>query len=195
MMPVTLLPLSRNDRKFYEEFCMGIYLKDSSCEFAAALHLGLGLLYPMVALMNEGQMRHVGIREVDGMFRDARGVASLEEFGKPFGLKPPYDLRNVSLEDLRTERIVLDENIERALGMAQMLWPDLQWMQGPLCKARSFVLELEKLSRKHGGWVHSLGTSLPILSLTEDGEEGYALGSALHGSSYCFNRRFAKNEE
>src|SRR3989344_5459224 len=148
MTPVTLLPLSRNDRKFYEEFCMGIYLKDSSYEFA-----------------------------------------------EPFGLKPPYNLRNVSLEDLRTERIVLDENIERALGMAQMLWPDLQWMQGPLCKARSFVLELEKLSRKHGVWVHSLGTSLPILSLTQDGEEGYALGSALHGSSYCLNRRFVQNEE
>lgn len=166
---------------------------DGECyAFALALHRGLG--WPMVGLMDGKVIRHAAAQPALRTLQlyDVRGVTNLfgEEFGRPFGIKPPYDLREVSEEDLRAVRPIHERTIERAAYWAEVMWPHWPWKQGYAIRAKAFADDLEKLSRKHGLWIRSVTPTLrPVLARSKGDELGYTISMTDGDTAFTIDRR------
>ena len=115
-MSTTFVSLAKCDQGASEvlgNMCRARYLNGECYAFAIAMHRATG--FPMVGLVGELQKKttviHAAVLNPEGKFFDARGVVSEEEFGKPFGYKPPYRLKQVSEPDLRDIRPVDEHEI------------------------------------------------------------------------------------
>lgn len=179
--------LSENDRDSIHQLIKTIYLDGECYAFAIALHRNLG--WPMHALKVGRILRHVAVRGPDGYFYDARGRFEDAVFAKPFAnVGKSYSIVPVSEGQLYDKRPISDLSIDRASGMAQIIWPDLPWLTSTF-RQRSllFLKELESLCRKHGVWIRS---SLPTSGIIIDeshGDEGFQIQLALTGQ-YFFDR-------
>lgn len=167
------------------------YLDGECYEFAAALHALTG--WPMIGIRSEEYpIRHAVVRDPEGRFWDIRGPVGEKALGRPFGLRPPYGLREVTLADLRAVRPVFDESIHVAAQFAEVLFPDLPCLPDSRReRAKKFAEELEKLSRRYGFWIRSAVPAehvWPKLAAHEGDEEGYALRPTHDGLAFSLNR-------
>lgn len=188
-MSTVLKPLDSESVEVLHGICLGTYLDGQCYEFAIALHRKLGL--PMVGLIDGGTIRHALLRHTDGSLRDVRGVVSLLEVGKPFGIQQPYNLRDISEADILKVRPVRENGIDTAIHLAELIWPDLQW-NGEAKKVTAFVEELEVLSRKHGIWIRAAyPTAMPVLSEAFGEELGYTITPTANAGGYLLDRRLS----
>jgi len=170
-------------RDLYE----GMFLHGSCYIFAIALHEGLG--WPLVGLFVKKNgvelIDHAGVRSPDGRIFDVRGFVSEEEFGGPY-TNPPYDMREVSKEDLnRSEHF-----IRRARHIAEILHPELPWKETYVSGVTVFADELEALCRKHNKWIRSpIAAHAPQLQEGNGNETGYELLPTIDGLGYIINCR------
>lgn len=191
-MTVICEPASGEMMEFFRGMCKGIYLDGECFAFAIALHQGLN--WQMVGLIVSGEIRHIAVRNPadNGLF-DARGSVIEEEFGRPFGAKPPYELRNVGERELYDAQSVQDISVRRARRMAEILWPDFPWENSMKSKIRAFAKDLEKISQKHGLWIRAMVPAFPPLLDEGYGDEGgYVVCPAGDGATYSINRHLNK---
>lgn len=169
---------------------------DGACyEFAIGVHRATSL--PMVGLMQdvEGQeIRHAVISLSYGRYFDIRGFVDEEEVGQPFGLSPPYTLKPIDEEGMRTIRPVHEYNIVRAAQIAQMLWPDdLPWVESSLLnRVGKFLDELESLCERHGLFIHASAPSLtwwPIIAEKTEIDGNYVFRPLVNSPSFIFGRK------
>lgn len=162
---------------------------DGEC-YAFAIALSRGLGWPMMGLIHKNEIRHAAVLTPDEKFWDARGAVNEAEFGKPFGVLPPYDLRPITEDDLQRVKPVHEYLMESILKKAQIVWPNLPWKADALkYRVLLFAKELEELSRKHGLWIYgSFPTALPVITEGQGNETGYELKPTIDGSSFFFNR-------
>ena len=163
---------------------------DGNCyEFALALHRDFG--WPMVGLMDGSVPRHVLIRDPDGVLRDVRGRLEKTEIGRPFGMRPPYDLQDITEKDILKTRPVRERSIATARQLAEKVWPELPWKSTEAARMKAFADELETLSRKHGLWIRSaIPAAPPMISEGDDMEAGYTLVPTVNCGGYQIDRRF-----
>lgn len=184
-MPTMFNNLCEKDRKSLQNVALGLYLEGECYSFAIALHRGLG--WPIVGLMKENLIWHAGVRCPDGKIHDVRGPLSEEKFGRHF-LSPPYNIKEVSVDDLLKTRPVHEVLIDRARQFAENIWPELPWINSYAAKVKAFADELEKLSIKHGVWFSS--TTTPAALFRGEGDEkGYEVHTSLTGGAHTIKRR------
>lgn len=197
-MPAIIRTLYEEDTESTEalrDMCVQTFLDGECYAFATALHEGLG--WPMIGLMDGDVIRHVAVQSPDGKLYDARGLIKEEEFGLggPFGLRPPYDLRRVSVGDLvRTGEPseFRARTVRRARMVAEAIWPELPWQDSFATRVTAFANELEALSRKHGLWIRSpVPAAAPVLAIGDDAEGGYKLRPTADGTTFTIDRYFA----
>lgn len=197
-MPAIMTALSEADRE--ELHLSNMIFLDGECyAFAAALNRITS--WPIVGLMTTDPELgyvpyHVGVRDPDGRFRDFRGVVDDDTFGAHFGLRQPYDLRELTLEDLRAIRPVAERMITYALALIEHLWPELPVrINGNTARAHRFAAELEKLCQAHGVWftTNAGGTAhWPFMTFDDDLAQGIELRPSLTGNTFFFNRHFGR---
>jgi hypothetical protein len=154
----------------------------------------------MIGLMDGKVICHVAVQDPNGNMYDARGPIKEAEFGLggPFGLKPPYNLREVSAGDLvrpgePPEARV--RSVRRARGLAEAIWPELPWQDSLAARATAFADELEILSRKHKLWIRSpVPAAAPVLAMGGDDEGGYALHPTIDGITFTIDRYFSSRK-
>ncbi len=130
----------------------GFYLHGWCYSFAAGLHSLTG--WTMIGLMEEDVILHAGVKDQKGQIRDIRGIVSESDFGQPYGKRPPYILREVTLEDFRAVKPVTDHEIATAIRCAELMWPDLPRTETCLrTRVERFTNDLERISRQHGFWI------------------------------------------
>ena len=188
-MPTLLKPLEKEDYERLHTMLIGMCL-DGYC-YALAIAFSRGIGWPMVGLMQDNVIRHAAVIEPDGTFWDARGrITDEAEFGRPFNIQPPHDLRLVFEDDLNAFKPVGEAMIASVLRKAQFLWPELPWKEGTLrTRALAFAEELESLSRKHGLWLRGcFPATPPVLAEGYDDEVGYKLEPTVDGLSYTIDR-------
>lgn len=174
------------DWKMLHSIFSGKFLEGECYAFATALHQGLG--WPIVGLMKEDVIWHAGVRSPEGVLRDVRGDLSEREFGSYF-LTPPFVLRDVLVADLYATRPIDGQFIKRARQMAEVLWPDLPWLDSAASRAIAFADELEVLSRKHGLWIcGSVPADPPCLFQACGDEGGYQVRPMVGGFSHTIYR-------
>lgn len=175
---------------------------DGQCyELAVALHRSAGL--PLVGLWSAtasgddgvpGTWRHAAVRFGDDYF-DARGPVTEQEFGRPFGESPPWNVRDITEADLLAVRPIRENSVETAAKFAQMAWPELPWNETSFqSRMAAFLLDLEALSRQHGIWVRSpYPAAAPVLAEGDDDEAGYAARLTSNGLSVSFDRTYDRS--
>lgn len=173
--------------------CLAIYLDGECYAFATALHEGLG--WPMVGVMQDGIIRHVAVRDPKGVLHDVRGSVSDREFGEPFNITPPYNLKRVDAADLvRTGEPaeVRARSVAMARRWAEKLWPELPWIDSEAMRTTAFCDELEKLCRKHGLWIRApYPAGRPVLAIGEGDEKGFTIYPMDDGFGFTIERRLA----
>lgn len=182
-------PAGQEDRDILHELCLGLYLHDECYAFAIALHQGLE--WPIVGLMDGKIVIHAGVRSPEGRLHDVRGRLGEEEFGSPF-LSPPFTLCDVDPSQLYAIRPIDDLSIARARRSAEVIWPDLPWIDSFASRAKVFTDELELLCRKHGLWMWNQPGSPTRLSQGDGSEGGYALRPSAEGSAMLIERYFSQ---
>jgi hypothetical protein len=192
-MPTMVRKLDRDEEhETLRDLFKGPYLEGECYAFAIALHQGLG--WPMLGLMNKEVVRHVAVRSPDGKLFDARGFVLEEQFGRPFSFAPPYDLSEVTLEDLVRKgesNETRAHSVRSARRVAELLWPELPWKDSLALRAYAFANELEALSRKHKFWIRApVPADPPVLAVGEDDEGGYELCPTMDGFAFTINRYF-----
>lgn len=196
-MPTIISALLEEDSESHEilrDTCIRIFLDGECYAFAIALHKGLG--WPMIGLMDGDVIRHVTVQRPDGKMHDARGFIKEEKFGLgcPFGLKPPYDLKEVTIDDLVRigEPLEVRANtVRRARMIAEAIWPELPWLDNFATRVTAFANELEALSRKHGLWIRSpVPAAAPVLAIGDNDEGGYKLRPTVCGTTFTIDRYF-----
>lgn len=189
-MSVIVTELDEQTRSALQTLCLG-FLHGECYAFAIAVHRGTGL--PMVGLIKDNEIYHAGIKLGNGSLHDARGPVSEEEFGKPFSVSPLYELKEVEERDLYNTRLITDGSIERATEFAEILWPELPWLNTYASRVMAFATALEALGREHGFWIRgAVEAALPILSEMREGVAGYTL-SMSDTMSFRITRRLAPN--
>jgi hypothetical protein len=79
--------------------------------------------------------------------------------------------------------------IKRAWQLAEVMWPDLPWIDTTTAKVVAFADELEELCRKHGLWIYGgVPADPPRLYLGGGDEGGYELFPTIDGSTHTINR-------
>ena len=187
-MTIRLKKIEPENYEILHSMIVGACLDGDCYTLAIALSRGTG--WPMIGLMENNIVRHAAVHNPDGMFWDARGAVSEEQFGQPFGTPPPYNLKPVTEVELVAIKPISEFAIDFVLKMSQAIWPDLPWKPDTL-KARVifFVEELEELSRKHNLWIYGcIPTSLPMIAEGQGDESGYKLEPTMDGLSYTINR-------
>jgi hypothetical protein len=189
-MPTWLKSLAKADLQRICDGIRAVHLDGECYALAIALHRGLG--WPMLGLMHENVIRHAVVSRPKSGFWDARGHISERRLGEPFGLQPPYTLRDITEDDLRQQRPVHELGISRASKMAAIVWPHLPWKEGTLQKrVLAFLDDLEAVSRKHNLWVRGpVPTCLPIIAEGDNDEGGYVMTPTDDGLGYVFDRYF-----
>lgn len=187
-MAVILEPLLKEDREMFYSMLRGTYLDGECYAFAIALHRGLG--WPMEGLMQGKVIRHAAVRSPDGSLHDVRGFISDHEFGSPF-LEPPYVIRAIEEYELFDARTIEDGSIANARRTAELIWPELPWVETNADKCAAFASDIEAVSRKHGLWIRGAVPAQSPLIAAECGEEGgYRLRSTLDGITFTLERYF-----
>ena len=185
--------LGKEAAETLKDLCTGTFLHGECYAFAIALHRETD--WPIIGLMQGETIHHVAVRSPDGMLYGARGLFSEIEFGEPFAPLSSYDLREISEEDLRARRPVHERVIERALEVAEMLWPEFPWKDSLRSRIMAFADDLEELSRKHGFWICAMpSVGAPVLVRADGEESGYTFTLTDTGLSYCLDRRFGQSE-
>lgn len=191
-MPTRIEKLDRESVEVLHNMSASVYLDGECYAFATALHEGLG--WPIIGLMNGDEIRHVAVRGPDGIIYDVRGKVSEKEFGKPFGLSFPYELREVTVEELRRSDEsdeVRHRSVAMARKMAEVIWPELPWKDSAAQRTRVFCDELEALCRKHHLWIRSpYPAAKPVLAIGEDDEGGYETCLTADGLMFTVDRYF-----
>ena len=187
-MPTILhkLEQSEEDHKMLYDAYRCIFLEGECYAFAMALNQGLG--WPMVGLMKGNVIWHAGVRSPDGRIHDVRGLLMEEEFGTYFGL-PASAIREITSDELYATRPVHEFTIKRARNLAEVLWPDLPWIESSAARVTAFADELEALCRKHGFWICAGVPADPPRLFPSFGEEGgYEVSPTIDGLAYTINR-------
>ncbi|MDB5244224.1 MAG: hypothetical protein JWN18_94 [Parcubacteria group bacterium] len=187
-MPTLIHTLDENpqDKKMLHDlYCSG-FLEGECYAFAIALNDGLD--WPLVGLMKGDVVWHAGVWAPDGLIYDARGPLSKDAFARHF-LLHPYDIRDVTTHELYATRPIDERSIKKARRLAEVLWPDLPWIDSAVAKVKAFADELEALSRKHGLWVcGNVPANTPILFAGYGDEGGYEVRPNSLGLNYSINR-------
>lgn len=189
-MPTILKELQKRDAEHLHAMAEGIFLDGECYAFAIALHRNTG--WPIVGLIRVDVIRHAGVRCPDGRLHDVRGPVFEEEFGLPFSVPAPYELREITEHDLYAAREIKTMAIDLASRIAQALWPDLPWkIDSSQKKALAFLHDLEEISRRHGIWIRSAVPGCPPrLSHQEGSEGGYVLVPTIDALTYTIDRYF-----
>lgn len=192
-MPITIEHLEETIAQELTDWLLGVYLDGECYALAIALHRNLG--WPIVGLMQRGTVRHALVRNTgNGILYDARGPVPEKKLGAPFGISPPYTLKEITESNLKKIRIVQDLSIARALDVAQRVWLDLPWQNSMQERARKFAEELERLSRKHNIWIRArVPATAPVLLLGEGNETGYTLSPFISGAICSIDRTLGSN--
>ena len=185
-------PGTRNWKALHRT-CLSMYLDGKCYAFATALHQGLG--WPIIGLIiAKGVIRHVGVQGPDGELYDARGFVPKGKFEEPFGFPCPYDLRPVTINDLRRAGESCEErerSVRMARKMAETLWPELPWKESLAGRVSAFASELEELSRKHGLWIRSpVPAAAPLIAVDDEDAEGYILRPTVEGIAFTIDRYY-----
>jgi hypothetical protein len=189
-MPTILHTLEQcpEDHEMLHDLFRGVFLEGECYAFAMALNQGLG--WPMVGLMKGDVIWHAGVRSLEGRIHDVRGYVTEDEFGGYF-LSPPFNLREITADELYATRPVDDYTIKRARQLAEVLWPELPWIESHAMKVKAFADELEALSRKYGFWICAGVPADPPRLFTGAGEEGgYIVRPTMDGQAHTINRYF-----
>jgi len=170
------------------------FLVEGRCQcYTFAIALSRGLNWPIIGLMEGDVISHAVLIGSDGMYWDARGPVTEGELGKPFGILPPYKVQQINEKDLMTAGSVSEVDIDSISRKAQAIWPGLHWGKKTL-KSRmlAFAADLERISRKHGLWIHGFIPNFPPAIAEGEGDEaGYRVETNLDGS-YAINRVIGK---
>ncbi|MBP9827837.1 hypothetical protein KBC55_01655 [Patescibacteria group bacterium] len=185
--------LEGDDWKTLHALIIGRCLDGQCYEFAAALQRLTG--WSLWALRtHEHHMRHVLVRDSEGTLWDARGpLRDAREIGWPFGVREPYDLREITFEEMTQVRLVEEHAIEACALVIEVLWPNLVRCDSRLRRQEAFVRDLEELSRKHNIWIRAPAEAQhvwPALAEGIGGETGYTMAPTLDANAYYINRRF-----
>jgi hypothetical protein len=161
-------------------FAVSLFLRGECYAFAIALNQGLG--WPLVGLMAGDTVWHAGVRSPDGKIHDVRGLLTKEEFEEEFGadfLSPTFSIREITEGELHAVGPISDHSVKMARQLAEVLWPDLPWVETQAMNARAFADELEVLSRKYGLWIcGGIPTQPPCLFVGDGDEYGYLVRAA-----------------
>ena len=192
-MTILIERLGKEADEFLRQMCKGIYLDGECYAFAIALHRRIG--WPIVGLLDDETVRHAVVScdslHIDDEYFDARGGVVEVDLGRPFEMRPPYNLQYVTEEDLFAIRPIQDASIHRAARMAELLWPDLPWKNSWVSKIRAFAEDLESVSRKHGLWIRTaVPGSPPMLAEAGGDESGYLFRPTDDSMTYSVNRYF-----
>jgi len=186
---VTFHPFSKEERERFYEMCRALFTDGECYAFALALHRGLG--FPLVGLMSGKVIRHAGVRTPGGALMDIRGEVSPEEFGDPCEVPLPYEIKEITEEDLKAQRPVQERAIENAMLLIEKIWPGLPGWRGSdfRRRAQAFMEGLEELSRKHGVFIRApFPTTRPVLCDVFGDEQGYAVWPTLNNHEFFFDR-------
>ncbi len=190
-MTTILHKLEQNpeDHELLRSLFRSTYLDGECYAFAIALHRGLN--WPIVGLMKGDVVWHAGVRSPDDRVHDIRGFLTEDEFGGHF-LSPPFTFHNVSESDLLAIRPVHDYTIKHARRLAEVLWPDLPWIESTASKITAFTDELEALCRKHGLWIRgAVPANPPRLFIGGGDEGGYEVRPTIDGIAYTIDQYLA----
>ncbi|KND50821.1 MAG: hypothetical protein AB202_00245 [Parcubacteria bacterium C7867-007] len=187
-MPTILRKLEQSpeDHEMLHDMYRGVFLEGECYAFAIALNQGLN--WPMAGLMKDAVIWHAGVRAPDGRIHDVRGLLTEEEFGGHF-LSPPFDIREITANELYATRPVHNYTVKRARQLAEVLWPELPWVENHTMKAQAFADELEALSRKYGLWITGGIPADPPRLFTGGGDEGgYEVRHTIDGLAHTITR-------
>lgn len=152
--------------------CRGVYLHGECYAFSIALHRGLG--WPIIGLVCDNEVRHALVRNPDdnNLYYDARGKVCEANLQLPLRISPPYELRDIEEQDLYAIRPIQPMSIMRAMRIAQLLWPDMAWLNSVHSHLLAFAKDLEAISRKHGLWIRAAVPGCPPMIAEAGGDEG-----------------------
>lgn len=159
------------------------FLRGECYAFAIALNQGLG--WPLMGLKAGDTIWHAGVRSPDNRIHDVRGILTEEEFKEEFQadfFSLPLSIREISEEELRAARPISEHSVNTARELAELLWPDLPWIESRAVNVQAFADELEALSRKHNLWICG-GTpvNIPLLLVGDGDEYGYLVRTTAAG--------------
>lgn len=150
--------------------------------------------WPMVKLVIDGTIRHVGVRRPDGLVQDARGTVDEQTFVQPFLdtarehiICPITRGEIVALHDVRLSLV------RQFFNLIPLLWPDLPCSQDHMMqKVAAFAEDLRELSLRHG---ICLRTSVPTERMHFaflKGDEQYVLAPTDDGFGWTIRREIVK---
>ena len=198
MPTIEILTLQESNPEAYKIFrqCFeDVYLDNHCYSLALALREGLG--WPLKGLkQKDGVIRHAFVQDPkDQHFWDARGRVSPEEIEYPFREDGPFELVDVSRQELTSSSKVTAESIMAARNRAEILWHDLSWEPGPTNDMIMFMTRLQQLSEEFGIWVSSFKPKSPPILYFDDGEDGpphYKVQPTSDGLYWTAERAFKK---
>jgi len=184
--------LEGEDREILHNMLVSRCLDGQCYEFAIALNrLTSWSLWALSS--SEYAIRHVLVRDAEGVLWDVRGpLRDRIEIGRPFGVREPYDLYEVTLDDILRVRRVSDDAIESCTHVIEVLWPSVARTGSRLHRQEAFIRELEALSRKHNIWIRAPTEAQhlwPFLSEAFGEEVGYTIAPSMDANAYMINRR------
>lgn len=184
--------LEGEDREILHSMLVGRCLDGQCYEFALALRRLTG--WSLWALSShEHAIRHLLVKDEEGVLWDVRGpLRDLQEIGQPFGVDQPYDLYEVTVDDIRRVRRIDADAIETCMRVIEVLWPNVARTESRMRRQEAFLRELEELSRAHGIWVRAPTEAQhmwPILTEAFGEEVGYTMAPSLDANAYMFHRR------
>ncbi len=185
---IELKKLGEEEAESVSRMIEAMYLEGNCYEFALGIHRDTGL--PIIGLVNDGTVWHVGIRYTDGRFFDARGFVEESEIEVPFRKQGPFEIRIVAIDELLASREISGEGAARASMLVQALHPDFPWRESVLInRIRLFMEALEGLCKTHGLMIRApFQTTRPIIDVAYGDEKGFSMSPIPIGGGYFFDR-------
>jgi hypothetical protein len=183
--------LVNNTSEHQKELLSGLlhgYLHGECYAFAVALHRALG--WTLILLTDSRSPVHVVVQNPKTqIFHDARGIVPAEKLSDPFSITPPCTLRALSEAELQQMLPIQEASIQKAMEIAEIVWPEYPWQDTTVNRARRFAQALETLCKEHGFWLRaSVPASPPILYPSYGDEQGFALTPTGIGQSFTLDR-------
>lgn len=173
-----------------------VYTHGGCHRFARALHTITGWQIVFWQYGDHQYVGHLGVRDPDGTYWDARGPhTNIAGFLRPFTEKPPETLEDISLEELirrYPDLAAPDPGTER---LASMMFPYLA--HHPTTdreRTITFMDAVEALSRAHDVWIVASSHAphlWPIIGEAFEGIAGYHIMKP--GALFVFDRAFARD--
>jgi hypothetical protein len=179
----------------------GGFLHGMCYEFAIGMSRKID--WPIVGLINHDapkavQIEHVGLKTPDGLIHDIRGPLDEEKFSEPFRTGSRYTIEIVSIQDLYDSRRInkkeiSERDVKCAEHICEIIWPALPWRESCVEKLKSFLDEVEALSRKYGLWIRAPFPGVqPVIGTQFGDEDGYIARSTEEGNAFTFDRKLDK---